>query len=818
MSIPARRRPAARPTAPRRAGRTTTARALVRESVRAALLWLTLMLAFLPLAQLFQHPMPLIGTVAAGLIAVGVVGRAVPRLRRFTPPAQILLLLIAVGTWMHRAGIGPSGLVDPGAWKEAIIGVFRTAGQQLSAEVPPVALSPHLVALAILVVGLVTLIAEIVLMDMRRALGASIVPLTLGLVPALHIPDPPFSLLIAPAAGALVILAADPLTRPAPIGAAPVGAAPDGGAVAGPAPVGPRPTSAAARAVPAVVAALVIALALAAAPLAADRGSLGIRPSHPLSLERLARASGGPGLPGLAATDSISVRRSLTDQKEHTVLTYTVSGPAPDGDYLRVHTLTRWDGEEFTSPDDIPVRDPQLIYPDRSDTPRDGLATYTVTLHQLRSDRVPTPPRPVRLDPQAGVDAVLPRDVDEATASDGATSDLTDLTYRVTTVAGQPTAEDLAAVTDDDIHRVAPPVAVQIAPNPQVTALAEKVRAESGATTPFETARAFEQHFHTGYTYSLDTVTPPGADPLTSFLEDRTGYCEQFAAAFALMMNAEGYPTRVVVGYTGGTKRGDHWEVTNRNAHAWPEVWFGEDYGWVRFEPTPPAGGVGIEPLESLSTEPDAGQGTATPTASPSTSASTSPSAEPTTTDAATTPTSATTGATAGTGEGRRGEPTGAGRALLMTAVAIAAAATVLAAVLWVRHGRRGRAQRERNRAWDRALASDTPDEVAAVLALAEARRFAAQRGAVWDSVADPDRALQRLATDLRNREDSANPSAALGELAELVMPALYGHKEARTRRDDAQRIRELSDQIETDLRRGRGRPPGSPGATGGQR
>jgi hypothetical protein len=46
-------------------------------------------------------------------------------------------------------------------------------------------------------------------------------------------------------------------------------------------------------------------------------------------------------------------------------------------------------------------------------------------------------------------------------------------------------------------------------------------------------------------------------------------------------------PTRVDVGFTPGSSTGPGtWQVTDKNAHAWPEVYF-SGYGWVRFEPTP---------------------------------------------------------------------------------------------------------------------------------------------------------------------------------------------------------------------------------------
>src|SRR5699024_4670899 len=67
---------------------------------------------------------------------------------------------------------------------------------------------------------------------------------------------------------------------------------------------------------------------------------------------------------------------------------------------------------------------------------------------------------------------------------------------------------------------------------------------------------------------------------------------------FALMMTSQGYPARVVIGFTPGQQDGDGWSVTSSNAHAWPEVWFGPQHGWVRFEPTPAAAANGARPPE----------------------------------------------------------------------------------------------------------------------------------------------------------------------------------------------------------------------------
>jgi len=79
-----------------------------------------------------------------------------------------------------------------------------------------------------------------------------------------------------------------------------------------------------------------------------------------------------------------------------------------------------------------------------------------------------------------------------------------------------------------------------------------------------------------------------GGNQLRRFLTDvREGYCEQFAAAMAVMARLQGVPARVAVGFTPGEiVDNTYQQVTTKDAHAWPELWFPEA-GWVRFEPTP---------------------------------------------------------------------------------------------------------------------------------------------------------------------------------------------------------------------------------------
>ncbi|MEU6697116.1 DUF3488 and transglutaminase-like domain-containing protein [Pseudonocardia sp. NPDC046786] len=133
--------------------------------------------------------------------------------------------------------------------------------------------------------------------------------------------------------------------------------------------------------------------------------------------------------------------------------------------------------------------------------------------------------------------------------------------------------------------------------DPRVVQIAWDVTA--GATNPFDRAMAIENHF-TGpdspFTYSLATAPGAGDDALVDFLTvGRTGYCEQYASAMAVMLRAVDVPARVAVGFTAGTDGPDGRTISTENAHAWVEAWF-PGYGWMTFDPTPLADGQTIEP------------------------------------------------------------------------------------------------------------------------------------------------------------------------------------------------------------------------------
>jgi len=103
-----------------------------------------------------------------------------------------------------------------------------------------------------------------------------------------------------------------------------------------------------------------------------------------------------------------------------------------------------------------------------------------------------------------------------------------------------------------------------------------------------------------------------GRDPVLRWIEDKQdGHCEYFSYAFMLLARAEGYPVRVVCGFSGAdySAKRKCFEAKLSVAHAWCEMFTGAE--WVRVEPTPPAppnsgGGSGGGSGQS---DPNEGQG-----------------------------------------------------------------------------------------------------------------------------------------------------------------------------------------------------------------
>jgi transglutaminase-like putative cysteine protease len=127
-----------------------------------------------------------------------------------------------------------------------------------------------------------------------------------------------------------------------------------------------------------------------------------------------------------------------------------------------------------------------------------------------------------------------------------------------------------------------------------IQTLAEQVT--KGQSTPYDQAEAITNYLRNTIQYSTTIPSPSlDEDPAVWVLFDyKKGFCNYYASAEILMLRSIGTPARLAVGFAEGENNNDlpgyhpnseSYTVLNRDAHAWPEVYF-PGIGWVEFEPT----------------------------------------------------------------------------------------------------------------------------------------------------------------------------------------------------------------------------------------
>ncbi|HSL10502.1 MAG TPA: transglutaminaseTgpA domain-containing protein [Actinomycetota bacterium] len=117
----------------------------------------------------------------------------------------------------------------------------------------------------------------------------------------------------------------------------------------------------------------------------------------------------------------------------------------------------------------------------------------------------------------------------------------------------------------------------------------------TGRSTQLDVVRAVEAWLRERTRYDLTVPREPaGVDAVDHFLfETRRGFCEHIASAMAILLRANGIPTRLVAGFGPGSRNPftGYYEVRFADAHAWVEVYYA-GIGWVPYDPTfgvPPA-------------------------------------------------------------------------------------------------------------------------------------------------------------------------------------------------------------------------------------
>jgi transglutaminase-like putative cysteine protease len=303
--------------------------------------------------------------------------------------------------------------------------------------------------------------------------------------------------------------------------------------------------------------------------------------------------------PGSGGDGEININNPMVDLRrdlkrgEDNPLVHVVTDD-PDPSYLRIAVLNRFSSEAWSSGDrDVPSsnqadgRMPALEGVD-SAVPREEYDYSVTATDDFASTWLPT---------QGSVSSVqAPGDwrYDLATRDFLASDDGLDtagLEWGFTSVELDLDANELATsassagLVDDEF------TALPAGLDDEIRQLALEVTA--GAPSRFEKARALQSWFRDtgGFQYDDTAQLANGPDDLLTFLSDgpggRTGYCEQFAAAMAVMARILGIPSRVAVGFLRPDQVAPRTYVYSaHDLHAWPELYIAGG-GWVRFEPTP---------------------------------------------------------------------------------------------------------------------------------------------------------------------------------------------------------------------------------------
>lgn len=107
--------------------------------------------------------------------------------------------------------------------------------------------------------------------------------------------------------------------------------------------------------------------------------------------------------------------------------------------------------------------------------------------------------------------------------------------------------------------------------------------------SPERAVAKVRRYFADGFGYSLyQPGAARGGSALTDFLlKTRSGHCEYFATATALILRAAGVPARYATGFSVQeySRMEDAWIVRERHAHAWVRAWV--NGRWIDVDTTP---------------------------------------------------------------------------------------------------------------------------------------------------------------------------------------------------------------------------------------
>lgn len=517
---------------------------------------------------------------AVGAVCLAALGTRALRGPMWTQLLAMLAALVVMVTWLFGSTGSIAATIPTGTTLHHFAALLSSANQDINDYGIPVPDRDGLLFLTTASVGLVAILVDLVAVGLRRPALAGFPMLAMYWIPVLVHPDSvsfiPFAV---GAVGFLWLLVTDNVDRVRRFGRRFTGEGRDVDLWE------PSPLAAAGRRL--AVVGVVLAILL---PLAIPGMTNGL-------LDRFGGGGDGKGIGrgGNGRGTSVNLFSALSGQlnlkSTHDMVKVTTDDPDPY--YLRIGVADRLVEAGFSS---------QSSHSGRSVT--SGVSNTPINLPGVTQDRyhanvtitnnlnmtlLPVYERPTKFqkldsswlyDPNSG----LVFSNRSFSAGKQYSFDFLHTKYDPAQLAK---AKPLSA--DNPIQRVD----TQVPHEAKVDSLVAQLTA--GKTAPYDKVLALYDFFSADnrFEYSLSTKTGTSGSDIVDFLENRKGYCEQYASALAWMVRVAGIPARVAFGFTRGANRqNDTYTLTNDNLHAWTEVYFA-GFGWVPFDATPTAGVAG---------------------------------------------------------------------------------------------------------------------------------------------------------------------------------------------------------------------------------
>ncbi|HEV7897583.1 MAG TPA: DUF3488 and transglutaminase-like domain-containing protein [Planosporangium sp.] len=545
------------------------------------------LLATLPLAGVFTTWAWLVDAVIVIITITGValLMRSL-RVAAWIPPVAMAVAFLFVLTWMFHSGQEFVGLIPTPKTFGHFNSLLVSAGQDMQDMGVPVADREGLLFLSTLGIGTVAILIDLLTVVVRRPALAGLPMLAIYSVPVAVRQDSvnvlPFA---AGAAGFLWLLATDNVDRIRRFGRRFTGDGRDVDLWE------PSPLAAAGRRLALVGVLLAIVL-----PLSVPGSNTGLLERFGPSGEGgggLGGGGGRGGTPGKTVDMYAVLSGELNNSRTFDMVKVQTNDPNPY--YLRFGVADEVTPGGFRNRNPGGGQSANAGLPVPAIEPAVGVAWHPyraqVQILSLKMNSLPIYLQPVKTDK-----------LDNSWFYDGDNqviysrrSDSQSKRYGFEYVRPEYSPEALRTARQLDSSNAIQRQYTSVPKNPEVERIVAQITANK--QTPYDKVRAIHGYFSAdnGFRYSLQTKSGTSGSAIVDFLTNKQGFCEQYSAALAWLVRAAGMPARVAFGFSRGTnKNGETWTLTNRNLHAWTEVYF-ERFGWVPFDATPASSVSGVE-------------------------------------------------------------------------------------------------------------------------------------------------------------------------------------------------------------------------------